>query len=357
MPIGEIMPSTIIPPFKLSVRDQFGNVMTSENELITVTLENGELKGEANSKRLTDGFALFSGLVVSGLPSGQTGYTKLKAVYGQLTAYSEPIKLSGALPANSAIAGYLTSDSAAAAVSAPRLHAPLSGKEIKAVCDNLQYSALTDSTGFFVLSLTAGPLEMPVDIEFTAANGAPVKLRTTIKEQTAKLANIRIGPDGTPRLSASLLSTAYDPGLEYSLLKKAVDNEMALKAATGCASGFSGRVMANGAGLAGALLTIEGVPSSCRADQAGNFTLTTAPGVLTAGDYILTASAPGYITQSQTVSVSDGDYGFIIEPIIFDMAEEPNSPPVLAIKSINGLSQNISIIFDLFDAENDPCRI
>ncbi|HOT76123.1 MAG TPA: carboxypeptidase regulatory-like domain-containing protein, partial [Candidatus Wallbacteria bacterium] len=256
------------------------------------------------------------------------------------------------------LAGYLTDDSAAAPVM-QKSQAPLAGKEVRVVCGNQQYFTVTDSSGFFKLDLKAGPSEAPVYIEFLTASGAAVRLQTVIKGSKVKLANIRIGPGGEPRLVTSELPSAYDSKLEPELVKKAVDEEIALKTSLGSVIGFSGRVQAAGTGvpLAGASLVIENISASVQTDSNGNFTLTPAQGVLTAGDYIVSMSGGGYEPQSRTVTVSSFDYGFIIESIVFNAVEKPNTPPSLSIKSVSGSSQNISIVFDLFDAENDPCQI
>ncbi|HOD40046.1 MAG TPA: hypothetical protein PKL57_05770 [Candidatus Wallbacteria bacterium] len=213
LPVGEITPSTIIPSFKLSVLDQFGNTMTSENGLISVSLENGSFKDSINSKNLANGSAVFSNLAVSSLIPDQAGYIKLKAVYGSLTAYSQPIKSSGAVIPDSLLAGYLTDDSAAAP-GMKKSYAPLAGKEIKVICGNLQYFTVTDSSGFFKLDLKAGPSEVPVYIEFLTSSGSAVRLQTFIKGAKVKLANIRIGPGGEPRLITSELAASYDSKLD-----------------------------------------------------------------------------------------------------------------------------------------------
>jgi formylglycine-generating enzyme required for sulfatase activity len=361
LPVSEITTSTIIPSFKLSVLDQFGNTMTSENNLISVSLENGSFKDSITSKNLVNGSVYFNDLAVAGLIPDSAGYIKLKASYGSLAAYSQPVKTVGVIVPNASVAGYLNDEAVAAAASAAyKSNAPLANKLLKAVCGSIQYSVLTDSAGFFKLDVKTDSAEQAVYLEFTNSAGAVVKLQLTAVRGKTKLANIKIDKNGAASILTSMLAAAYDPLADISIIKKAVDDEIAAKASSGSVSGISGRALdaASKQPVAGALITINGQPGlSASSDSAGNFIINAPAGVLTAGDYAVTCTAAGFNAVSKNINITSFDYGFVIESVLFEAVQKINNPPSLVIKSVSGASRNISIVFDLIDADGDLCNI
>lgn len=361
LPVSEITNSTIIPSFKLSVLDQFGNIMTSENGLISVSLENGYFKDSITSKNLESGVALFTDLAVAQLIPDSSGYVKLEAAYGSLSVYSQSIKAVGVIVPNASVAGYLSDEAvAAAAPAAYKSNAPLANKLIKAVCGNISYTTLTDSTGFFRLDVKTDFDEQVVYLEFINSAGAVVKLQMTALRGKTKLANIIIDKNGAARILTSTLAAVYDPLSDISIIKKAVDDEIAAKASSGSVSGISGRALdsASKQPVAGALITVSGQSGlSVSTDSSGNFIIQSASGVLTAGDYLLTFTASGFNPVSKNINITSLDYGFIIESVILEASQKVNNPPSLIIRSVSGASQNISIVFDLIDADGDLCNI
>ena len=360
MPVAEITTSTLIPSFKLSVLDQFGNVMTSENSLITVGLENGSFKDSLYSKNLINGSVYFSNLAVASLIPDSAGYVKLKASYGLLTGYSSPVKTAGVAIPDSAVAGYLDDGTAAAAPSAPpKSNAPLANKTVKLVCNSLQYITTTDASGFFRFDVKAGGDNVAAYIEFVNAQGVTVKLSTTVSGGRMKLARIVIDSTGAARLLSSTLAGAYNSAIDAAQLKKAVDDEIASKSASGSAAGVSGVALdsATGQPIPSAVITIGQLGLSSQTDAAGRFSIIAAAGQLAAGEYVISFSRTGYLSASKSVSVSSFDYGFLIDAVTVEAPARLNAPPSIAIKSVSGASQNISIVFDLFDADGDPCNI
>ncbi len=361
LPVSEITTSTVIPSLKLSVLDQFGNIMTSENGLISVSLENGSFGDSVISKNLVNGAVLFTDLAVAQLIPDSSGYVKLKAVYGSLGSYSQPIKAVGAVIPDASAAGYLTDETSAAASAAfYKLKAPLANKLIKAVCGNNQYNILTGSDGFFRFDVKTDSAEQDVYLEFINSAGAVVKLQITAVKGKTKLANIIIDKNGAARIITSILDIAYDPLSDTSIIKKAVDDEIALKASSGSVAGISGRALdiTSDQPIFGASITISGYPElSALTDAMGNFIINAPAGVLIEGDYALTFTAKGFNPVFRNINITSVEYGFVIESIIFEASQKVNYPPSLIIKSITGSSQNISIIFDLYDQEGDVCDI
>ncbi len=361
LPVSEITNLTIIPSLKLSVLDQFGNIMTSENGLISVSLENGSFKDSITSKNLESGVALFTDLAVAQLIPDSSGYVKLEAAYGSLSVYSQPIKAVGVVVPNASVAGYLSDEVVAAAVSAVhKLNAPLANKLIKAVCGNIAYSTVTDSAGFFKLDVKTDSAEQAVYFEFINSAGAVVKFQLIAVRGKTKLANVKIDKNGAARIVTSTLAAAYDPLSDISIIKKAVDDEIASKTSSGSVSGISGRALdaASKQPVAGALITINAQPGlSASSDSAGNFIINAPAGVLTAGDYAVTCTAAGFNAVSKNINITSFEYGFVIESVVFEAVQKINNPPSLIIKSVSGASQNISIVFELIDADGDLCNI
>jgi len=118
LPLTELVKGTIIPPFKVKVIEQFGNVLPTAAGDITVGLHNGTLKSGVFTKNLTAGVASFGEMSVSDLVPDSQGFVKLEAAYSGVTGYSQPMKAIGAIIPNASVAGYL-SDAATAPAAAP----------------------------------------------------------------------------------------------------------------------------------------------------------------------------------------------------------------------------------------------
>ncbi|HNY12334.1 MAG TPA: carboxypeptidase-like regulatory domain-containing protein, partial [Candidatus Wallbacteria bacterium] len=368
LPLAELVKGTVIPPFKVKVIEQFGNVLPTAAGDVTVGLHSGAFKSGIFTKSLSAGVASFDEMGVAELIADSQGFVKLEASYSGVTGYSQPMKAIGAIIPNASVAGYLNDTttataSAAAANSGSAINkastakAPIAGKQVFLIADNVEYQAVTDLNGFYKFDIRLSGDLAPVKLTFQGTSGPIVSSFGAAKGKT-QIVIVKVDPSGAVRIQKAFLEGNYTEAQDLGVIEKLVSDEIARirSSATGV-TGLSGRViLAGDSGLSGVSVTIKESGDSAVSGAGGVFSIQ-PPSGLKAGNYNIGAEMPGFIGSSIPVNVTEDDYGFSYDGSIISISEKPNSPPAITGLSISGVTGEINLTYSISDPDSDLCGV
>ncbi|HNY10352.1 MAG TPA: hypothetical protein PKK26_02060, partial [Candidatus Wallbacteria bacterium] len=368
LPLTELVKGTIIPPFKIKVFEQFGNVLPTAAGDISVSLHSGTFKNGMVTKSLSAGVAKFGEIYVSELVADSLGQAKLEANYSGIVGYSQPMKAIGAIIPNASVTGYL-SDATAIPAAAPSnstgkgpayaVKAPIVGKQVFLIADNVEYQTVTDLNGFYKFDIKLSNDLAPVKLTVDGPAGPIVSNMSATKGKT-QIVIVKVDASGNVRLQKAVLEGNYSSAQDINVIEKLVSDEIIKirSSATGV-TGLSGRIIspADGSGVSGASIIVNENGESTVSVTGGIFNLSPQAG-LKAGNYNIVATKPDFIDSAIAVNVTEDDYGFGYDGSIILLTEKPTTPPVLTNLSVSGTTGEINITYSIDDPEkSDICGV
>ncbi len=373
LPLTELVKGTIIPPFKVKVLEQYGNVLPTASGDIKVSLHSGTFKNGMVTKSLSAGIAKFGEISVSELVADGQGQAKLEANYSGVIGYSQPMKAIGAITPNASVTGYL-SDATTTPASAPlnsavsgsngkgpaySVKAPMAGKQVFLIADNVEYQTVTDLNGFYKFDIKLSSDMAPVKLTVEGPAGPIVSNMSATKGKT-QIVIVKVDASGNVRLQKAVLEGNYSEAQDIGVIEKLVEAEIIKirSSATGV-TGVSGRIVStvDGSGVPGVSVNIKENGESTVSGPGGVFNLSPAAG-LKAGNYNIVAAKLDFIDNAIAVNVTEDDYGFSYDGSLISLNEKPMTPPVLTNLSVSGVTGEINITYSINDPEpTDLCGV
>ncbi len=317
-PVSSIISGSTIPAFTVKIFDQFGSALSASNLPVTVSIPGVLLSGGVSVVPV-NGVASFSGILVSNILQGTASSLNLTASYGGITVASGPISVLSSSAANTTVAGYLKYDTTTAASPVSRLISPAVGKKVAVITDGREYSTVTDPTGFWKLDITLPKTAVEAIMMAEYPNGSMGSTEIYLTGGKLYIGRATLLPPDQGKLV--LVESGNFQGLiDISSMKNIVDNKFIALKNSSSVQVLAGKVVErnssgtflNAVGVPGATVTVSPSGASAVTDSRGFYRVA---GGFTAGNYMLTVTAPQYYQAHASFAITVDDYGFVMDGI------------------------------------------
>jgi len=286
----------ISPAVTVSVEDQYGNVVTSNNSTVTLTLSSGTFEGRSATARATasGGVATFSTLKID-----TAGSYTLRVTDGSLTAAS-----SGSFsvtPSTLAVAGFPSPVTAGVAGS------------FTVTVKNADGTTATGYTGTVHFTSSDPHAVLPADYTFTATDRGVHTFSATLK--TAGTQSITVTDTTTGGLTGSETGITVNPAAASTLNVTGFPSPIT----AGVAGGFTVTARDPFGNIANSYTgTVHFSSSDARSALPGNYTFTAADAGVHSFSATLKTAATQSITATDTTTstITGTDAGITVNPAV-----------------------------------------
>ncbi|HNY12783.1 MAG TPA: chitobiase/beta-hexosaminidase C-terminal domain-containing protein, partial [Candidatus Wallbacteria bacterium] len=284
---------------------------------------------------------------------------------------------------NTTLTGYLYDNMTAPSLNGTSAASPsraaVSGRSIAMVLNLKEYTGVTDGDGFWKMDVEASS---STSVAIIKVKNAKTNLydSTEIAFELGKTHMIKLFVEADSKLKVfskqlgefvanqsvetikSEVTQKFEEirasGSNVPVISGLVVSEVSGAPSLGNVSRATSTTEKPSAAIPGVKITLSGNNQSLvtNTDQYGAFVFN---GIFISGTYTLKAEKTGYPDQVKTITILSDNYGFACSGILFKMniPVSTNTPPAITILSTVNNSSEVTINYNLADAEGDSCSV